>query len=289
MDFYTLLSNLLAGVLLGGVLALIALGLSVVLGVMRLINLAHGELLIGGAYVAPILTGMTGFDPMVCLILVGLIVALIAVPIQQIFLAPLSGYGEEAPMMTTFAFSLILQNLFLYIFSADTRSINSNYATAPLSLGGISVPLIYVIGFLISLAVILFIYFVVTGTAFGRDLRASAVDPIAAASVGVNVRRVHALTFALGAACAAIGGVMIGVIFSFTPSTGSIYLLTSFAIVVLGGMGNILGTLAAGIFLGLLQSIGAIILGDGYRDLVGLVMFLMVLAFKPTGWSLKRA
>ncbi|MCO5161821.1 MAG: branched-chain amino acid ABC transporter permease [Mesorhizobium sp.] len=283
MTFEIIASNLFSGLLLGGILALIALGLSIVLGVMRLINLAHGEILVGGAYLALLLGGATGLDPLLALPLVGLLVAIMALPMQRLLLAPLAGKGAEAPMMTTFAVSLILQNLFLAWFSADTKSIGETYSIAPFAFGGISVPLIYVLGFAVSVATILLVYLLVNRTAFGRDLRASALDPIAAAGVGVDVPRVHALTFALGAACAAMGGVLIGIVFSFTPSTGASYLLTSFAVVVLGGMGSILGTLVAGITLGLMQSIGALILGDGFRDLVGLALFLAVLAVRPGG------
>lgn len=283
MSFDLLASNIVSGVLLGGILALIALGLSITLGVMRLINLAHGEILVGGAYVALLLGLSTGMDPLVALPLVGVAVACIALPVQRYLLAPVADKGAEAPMMTSFAVSLILQNLFLAWFSADTRSIGQSYSTTPIPIAGLTVPLIYVIGFVISIAVIILVWLLVNRSAFGRDLRASALDSVAAASVGVDVRKVHALTFALGAGCAAMGGVLIGVAFSFTPTTGASYLLTSFAVVVLGGMGSILGTLAAGITLGLMQSIGALILGDGYRDLVGLVLFLAILAIRPDG------
>jgi branched-chain amino acid transport system permease protein len=186
-------------------------------------------------------------------------------------------------MMTTFGLAIVLENIFVLYFSADTRSIERDYATVPLALGPISVPLVYVIGFAISVCAILLVHLVISRTGFGRDLRASAVDPNAAAAVGVDVRRVHALTFALGAACAAAGGSLIGIIFSFTPASGANYLLTDFAIVVLGGMGNIFGTLIGGILLGVLQSLAGITLGDGYRDLVGLVLFLAVLAARPQG------
>ncbi len=127
------------------------------------------------------------------------------------------------------------------------------------------------------------VHLIISKTGFGRELRASSADPTAAAILGVDVRRVHAITFALSASCAAMGGVLIGTAFSFTPSAGATYLLISFAIVVLGGVGNILGTLIAGISMGVLQSVGAVILGDGYRDLVGLILFLIVLAFRPNG------
>jgi len=189
----------------------------------------------------------------------------------------------EAPMITMFGVSVILQNLFLLAFRADTRAIDTPYAARALTFGPITVAEIYLIGFVVSVAVVLLVHLLVSRTAFGRELRASSSDAVAAAAMGVDVRRVHALTFALGAACAAMGGVLLGTAFSFTPSSGGTYLLISFAVVVLGGIGNIFGTLVAGIVLGLLQSLGAVIFGDGYRDLVGLVLFLLALALRPQG------
>ena len=276
-------SSVASGFLLGGILALTALGLSIVLGVMRLVNLAHGELLVGGAYAGLFLLQLTGIDPLLGLVLVGAFIALLSVPVYRFLLAPLAGTGAEAPMMTTFGISIILQNVFILFFSADTRSIERNYATAALTIGPVTVALIYLIGFLISVVVIVLVHLLVSRTGFGRDLRASATDAGAAAAIGVDVRRVHLLTFALGAACAAIGGTLIGITFSFTPTIGAGYLLTDFAIVVLGGLGNIFGTLVGGITLGVLESFGAVVLGDGYRELIGLLVFLIALALRPQG------
>jgi len=276
-------NSMTSGFLLGGILALTALGLSIVLGVMRLVNLAHGVFLIAGAYAGFFLLQATGVDPIVALLPIGLMIGVLAMPIQRFMLEPLSRYGLEAPMMTTFGLAIVVENLFVMYFSADTRSIERDYATIPLKIGPVSVPLVYVIGFIISVAAVLAVHYLVSRTSFGRDLRASAADPVAAAAVGVDVRRVHSLTFALGAACAAMGGTLIGIIFSFTPASGANYLLTDFAIVVLGGMGNILGTLIGGILLGVLQSLAGVTLGDGYRDVVGLVLFLAVLAVRPQG------
>ncbi len=278
-----IVTSVASGFLLGGILALTALGLSIVLGVMRLVNLAHGVFLIAGAYAGFFLLQITGIDPLLALVPIGFAVALLAMPIQRFMLEPLSKYGLEAPMMTTFGLAIVIENLFVLYFSADTRSIERNYAAVPLQIGPISVPLIYVIGFFISAFAIVAVHYLVSSTSFGRDLRASAADPGAAEAVGVDVRLVHSLTFALGAACAAIGGTLIGIIFSFTPASGANYLLTDFAIVVLGGMGNILGTLIGGILLGVLQSLAGVTLGDGYRDLVGLVLFLAMLAVRPQG------
>lgn len=276
-------SSLIVGVLLGGMFSLTAVGLSLVLGVLRLVNLAHGEFLVVGAYAGFYLLSVAGIDPLLGLPVIAAGLALAAAPLYRYLIAPLAGRGAEAPMMTMFGVSIVLQNLFLLVFHADTRSIETSYSTAALSLGTVSVGRIYVIGFVISVTAVALIHLLVTRTEFGRDLRASSEDPTAAAIVGVNVRRVHMLTFALGAACAGAGGTLSGLAFSFTPSSGASYLLNSFAVVVLGGLGSVLGTLVAGITIGVVQSLGGVLLGDGYRDAVALVLFLVVLTVRPPG------
>jgi branched-chain amino acid transport system permease protein len=283
MDLLGLADNLISGVLLGGILALAALGLSIALGVMRLVNLAHGEILVGGAYLGFYVLSITGLDPLLALPLIGLLMALLVYPLHRLLLAPLQTQGPEAPMMTMFGVSIMLQNAMLLLFSADTRSIDRPYAARPLQIGAFSVPLIYVLGFAISVVLILAVHLLITRTRFGREMRASAADPRAAAVHGVDVRRIHALSFALGAACAAMGGTLIGIAFSFSPTSGASYLLSGFAIVVLGGLGNIFATLVAGVALGVLQSLGGVVFGDGYRELVGLALFLVVLAARPQG------
>ena len=283
MDLSVILSSLVSGVLLGGISALAALGLSLVLGVLRLVNLAHGDFLTLGAYGAFYLLALTGLDPLLGLPVVALAVAAIAAPLYRLLLRPLAGRGAEAPMMTMFGVSIVVQNALLYGASADTRSIETGYASSALTLGPLTVPLVYVIGFVIALIAIGAVHLLLSRSAFGRDLRASAQDPTAAATVGVPVARVQLLTFVLGAMCAGAGGTMTGLAFSFTPSSGASYLLNSFAVVVLGGLGSVTGTLVAGITIGVLQSLGGITLGDGYRDLVALALFLIVLVIRPQG------
>lgn len=139
-----------------------------------------------------------------------------------------------------------------------------------------------------SLVVTAAVYLLMTRTGFGRRLRASAEDPVAAAIVGVSVARVHGLTYALGAGLAAMGGILIALCFSFTPTSGTEYLLVWFTIVVLGGLGSVFGTFAGGVTLGVIQSIGAVTLGDGYRTFVGLVLFLVLLAVRPQGLFQRR-
>ena len=146
-----------------------------------------------------------------------------------------------------------------------------------------SVPEIYLISFAAALVIFGAVHLLMQHSAFGRQVRASAEYPVAAAVVGVRVRRVHALTFALAAGCAAIGGVLAGIAFSFDATTGTSYLLTGFAVVVLGGLGSVAGTLGGGIVLGVVESVGAAIFGDGYLDFIGLMVFLVILALRPQG------
>jgi branched-chain amino acid transport system permease protein len=278
-----LLNSLASGVLLGAMLALTALGLSIVLGVMRLVNLAHGEWLLFGAYLGYYLLRLTGLDPLLCLPLIVIVAAAAMYPLERLLVAPLLNKGMEAGMMTMFGLSIIAQNLFLLFFSADTRAIDLPYAATALHLGPLTLSSSYVIGCGVSLCAMALVYWLTEKTAFGRELRASSADAVIAQVHGIDVRRVRSLAFALGAGCAALSGVLIGTAFSFTPASGASYLLTAFTVVILGGLGSVRGTLLGGITLGVLQSLGAMILGDGYRDLVGLLLFIAVLTLRPMG------
>ncbi len=271
------------GILLGGLFAITALGLSFMLGVMRLVNLWHGELIMLAAYLGWLLFTRTGLDPLLGILLVAPLMFGLGYLVQGSLLTPLMRRGPEGPLLTTFGLSVIAQNAFILLFSGDTRTITPTYATSSLAIGGMQVPLIYVIGFAISLVVTAGAFYLLERTSLGRDIRASTEDATAAAMNGVNVSRVYALTYALGAACAGIGGVIAGVAFPFTPTSGISYLLNGFAVVVLGGLGSVPGTLLGGLAIGLVESLGGAVFGDGYRDFIGLVVFLIFLALRPQG------
>jgi branched-chain amino acid transport system permease protein len=276
---------LVTGLLLGGLFTVTALGLSLVFGVMRLINLVHGELLVFGAYAAFELSKHGGLDPLVSLTLIVPGMFVLAYPLERILLGPLIPKGVEPPLMTTFGLSIIAVNVYTLVFSADTQSLNASYATDSFSLAGIDVPVIYAIsfGFALALTAATALFFQRTG--YGREIRAAAEDAEAAEVLGVNVPRAHGITYGLGAAIAGVGGVLVGLAFSFNPTTGSTYLLTGFAVVVLGGLGSLKGTLVGGLLLGVAESVGASFpqVGDGYRDFIGFAVFLVVLAIRPHG------
>lgn len=282
---HAFVTALVTGFLLGGLFTVTALGLSLVFGVMRLINLVHGELLVLGAYLALELSRHYGIDPLLGLLIIVPAVFAVAYPTERILLGPLVSKGAEAPLMTTFGLSIIAVNVFILVFGGDTQSLQASYATASAQVAGIDVPVIYVISFVFAIVLTGATHVFLRGTITGRKIRAAAEDPEAAEVMGVNVARVYGLTFGIGAAFAAIGGVLVGLAFSFTPTTGTSYLLTGFAVVVLGGLGSLNGTLVGGLLLGVAESVGASFpqVGDGYRDFIGFVVFLLVLAIRPQG------
>jgi branched-chain amino acid transport system permease protein len=278
-----LLSALIIGVLLGGIFAITALGLSLVFGVMRLVNLVHGELLVLGAYIALELTRTTGIDPLATIVIVAPLMFLLAAPLHRLLLEPLMSKGPEPAMLTAFALSVIGQSAFILRWSGDTQSLQASYATASLSVGSVRIPAMYLISFAIALLLCGGVHLLLQRTGFGREIRASSENSVAAAGLGVNVTRVRMFVYGLAAACAAVGGVLVGLTFDFTPTTGTTYLLTGFAVVVLGGLGSVKGTLLGGILIGVIESVGAAFFGDGYRDLIGFLAFLIVLSLRPQG------
>ena len=282
-DLQELLQATATGLLVGGLFSLTALGLSLVLGVMRLVNLVHGELVIIGSYLSYVLLARFGLDPLMALPLVAVLAGGLAYPIQRVLLQPLARRGEETAMLTSFALSVIVQNLLILWLTGDTRSVDRSYTRATLDLGPVTVPAIYLIAFAIAVAVSAAAHLLVTRTAFGRRLRAGSEDAEAAAVVGVHVPRLHARTYALAGAIAGLSGALAGMAFAFTPTSGGEYLLTGFAVVVLGGLGSVVGTAVGGLVLGIAEACGALLFGDGYRLLVGLTVFLVFLAIRPRG------
>jgi branched-chain amino acid transport system permease protein len=277
MDF----GVVLAGLLTGGLYATIGLGLSLVFGVMRLVNLAHGEMIVVGAYAASLVVTWLGVDPFLSLLLVVPVVAVLAYPVQRYLLTGLLRRGLEPPLVATFGLSLVISAALTAIAGGDPRKLPSTYSAAGMNLFGQQVRVIDVVGLGIGVVLTVLIYLVMRHTRWGAALRAASTDPATAGTMGINVNAVYAFTFAASAGVAAIGGVFIGTAYSFTPTSGMGYILIGFTVVVLGGTGNTFGTLVGGLVLGLVQSIGGAVLGGQYRDFVIYAFFIVVLAAKP--------
>jgi branched-chain amino acid transport system permease protein len=277
------LETLAAGILTGGLYALIGLGISLVFGVLGMMNLAHGEFVIGGAYLASLLVIGAGWDPLAVLPLAMIAVALIAYPLQRYLLTPLLRASKTAPLVATFGLLLLAEALFQAAFGSHPKSLPAPYAAAGVGLFGIRVQAIYVIAFALTIVLCAGTHLLLTRSRAGTAVRAAAADPETAAILGINVGRVYAMTLAGAAALAAAGGVMTGVAQSFTPTSGLPLLLTGFAVMALAGIGTVGGVLLAGVTLGVLQSVAVALFGGGWSDVVVYLAFFLVLAIRPQG------
>ncbi|RFA12097.1 hypothetical protein B7R22_16820 [Subtercola boreus] len=275
------MSVIISGLLSGGLYATIGLGLALVFGVMRLVNLAHGEFIVLGAYAASLFITWLGVDPFVSLIIVVPLMALVTYPLQRFLLTGLLRKGLESPLVATFGLSLVITAVLTALFGGDARSLNAPYASAGIDLLGTRVRVIDVVGLLIGVVLVVGTHLLMSRSRWGAALRAASADPITAGTMGINVNVVYALTFAASAAIAAVGGVLVGVAYSFSPTAGSNYMLIGFTVVVLGGTGSVLGVLWGGLALGVVQSVGSAVFGGQYRDFVIYAAFIIILALKP--------
>jgi branched-chain amino acid transport system permease protein len=271
------------GLLLGGLYATAALGLSLVFGTMRLVNLAHGQFLVVGAYLTSILVSIIGGDPLLLAIPVALVVGLLAYPIQRYIFTPVMAQGEEAPITAAFGVGLAIQTILILVFSSDPKSLTAPYATAQLNLFGIPINVSLLIATAIGIAIVIILTFVLKRTPFGRQVRAASLDAEAAGLVGIDVKKTYARVMAISAATASIGGVLVAMSFAIAPSSGTGWLLRAFTVVVIGGLGSLPGTIYGGLIVGLVESIGAVTIGPQYRDLVVFGVLVIILIVRPNG------
>ncbi len=275
---------ILQGVLVGGLYAMFAAGLSLIFGVMRLVNIAHGDLIVLAAYVALMVTQTLGVDPLTSLFLVVPIMALIGYGLQRGLLNRTLGDDILPPLLVTFGLSIIIQNGLLELFTADSRKLQAGpieIMTYQIS-SGIWVGLLPLIQFLVAVAVIAGLQELFYRTALGRAFRATSDDQSVAQLMGLDTRHVFAMAMALSLAVVAIAGVFLAVRANFDPAIGPARLIFGFEAVIIGGLGNMWGTLIGGIVLGVSQAIGAQI-DPGWQLLAGHIVFLAILAVRPQG------
>jgi branched-chain amino acid transport system permease protein len=278
------LNIILQGVLVGGLYAMFAAGLSLIFGVMRLVNIAHGDLIVLAAYVALVVTTGLGIDPLLSLLVVVPLMALIGYALQRGILNQTLGPDLLPPLLVTFGLSVIIQNGLLELFTADSRKLQAGpIEVASINLGGgLAVGTLPLIQFIVAIAVIASLQLIFYRTALGRAFRATSDDPAVAQLVGLDNRHVFALAMALSLAVVAIAGVFLAVRANFDPAIGPARLIFGFEAVIMGGLGSMWGTLAGGIILGVAQAIGAQI-DPGWQLLAGHIAFLVVLAIRPEG------
>ena len=271
------------GTLLGGLYALFAAGLSLIFGVMRLVNIAHGDLIVLSAYLGLSTTILLGVHPFVALIIVMPLMAAIGYVLQRGLLNQTLGPDILPPLLVTFGLSVILQNALLEGYSADPQKLQGGaIETASLSVGGLAIGVLPLLTFAVAVAVIAGLQWVFYRTGLGRGFRAVSDNQDIAQLMGLNKAHVFGLAMALALAVTAIAGILLGVRTSFDPSNGGGRLIFGFEAVIIGGLGNLWGTLVGGVILGVAQTIGAKI-DPGWQLLAGHIAFLLVLAVRPNG------
>jgi branched-chain amino acid transport system permease protein len=282
-----LAQQLVLGLLIGGLYGLAAAGLSLVFGVMKVLNVAHGELIMLGGYGAFWLVTLFGLDPFVSL---GLVIPG-ALLLGVVLYAGLFGFVVRADeetrvknsLLIGFGLALALHALAVRLWTADERSVPTPYGGAVFTVAGLSIPAVRLLSLLLAFALILALEQLLTRWRWGKAIRATAEDWQAALLAGIDVRRAYLLAFALGTALAGAAGTLVTVAYSVSPSIGLEWTLKALIVVVLAGLGSVLGTFVGGLVLGMAEAASAAAFGGPYREVIGLVIFVVVLVLRPRG------
>jgi len=283
-----ILQSVVSGLLVGGMYGLVALGLALAFGVLKVLNVAHGELLMLGGYASFFAFTFWGIDPFLSMPLV--FIAMFAFGV--ILYLTLFRYVTRTEIHTriknslliSFGLVLVLQSMAVRFFTADERTISTAYSSDALTIGLVRVPVVRLAGLAVAVMAAVFLEWLLSSTRFGRALRATSEDWTRAALTGVDVRRIYLVAFAISAALAAVAGSLISLGYSVSPNIGLGWTLKALIVVVLAGLGSMRGIIVAGLFLGLMESLAAVWLGGQYREVAALVLFLVVLSFRPHGF-----
>ena len=277
------IDSLIQGILLGGLYALFAAGLSLVFGIMRLVNLAHGDLIVFSAYITLAFVSLLGLHPFVAAFVAAPVMFGIGWLLQRLVLNRVLGPDILPPLLVTFGLSIVLQNALLETWSADSRRLSVGaLETASLSLGPISVGVLPVMTFVTAILVIVVLNQISFKTELGRAFRATSDDPVTAQLMGIRPNSIFATAMGLAMVIAVIAALYLGIRANFDPSIGPARLIYAFEAVIIGGLGSLWGTLLGGIIIGVAQTIGATI-NPEWQILAGHIAFLVVLSIKPRG------
>ncbi len=277
------LQSLISGILVGGVYALIGIGLTIIFGVMRVINFAHGDLLMLGMYATYFLFTLLHIDPFVSIVITMPLMFLFGAFLQKAFINRALDALPQNQILLTIGMGLVMSNSVMLAFTSDYRILTTTYSSGSVEIHGISVSTPLVVSFVVTVFITAALYWFLYRTDRGQAIRATAQDREAAQLMGINVRRMSIVAFGLGTALAAAAGALIAPTYYIFPQVGSVFTLKAFVITVLGGMGSIVGATLGGVLIGVAESVGGVYLGSGWKDVIVFVLFLLVLLFKPSG------
>jgi branched-chain amino acid transport system permease protein len=277
------LTAVLNGLLTGSVYALIALGLTLVYGVLHIINFAHGALLTAAMFAVLVVHLALGIDPYVAILFLTPLFYALGYLLQRFVIGPASHGSDTNLLLVTLGLSIVIENALLAVFRSDTRSIDVPYAFSSVDVGFTLLSVPRLVAFAVALAVALVLGALLTMTDVGKSIRAVAKEKLGAALVGIDVNHVYAVTFGLGTACLAVAACLLMPTFYVTPRVGNAFVLVAFTIVVLGGMGSILGALLGGLIIGVVESLCGLYLGESLGQIGIFLIFILVLLVRPTG------
>ena len=278
-----LITAILNGLLTGAVYALVALGLTLIYGVLHIINFAHGALLSMALFGAFFAYRLLGLDPYLAALFLAPVLFAFGYALQRFIIGPASHGDDRNILLVTLGVSVVIENVLLYAFRADTRTIDVPYAFQTLDLGFTFLPIPRVIGFGAVLAVAVALWALMTWTDLGKAIRAVAKEKLGAELAGIDVSHVYAVTFGLGTACVAIAACLLIPTYYVNPTVGEAFVLIAFTIVVLGGMGSVPGALIGGLLIGVVESLSGLFLGESLGQIGIFLIFIMVLLVRPTG------
>ncbi len=279
----TFFQSLISGVLVGGVYALIGIGLTIIFGVMRVINFAHGDLLMLGMYLTWFVFMKLGLDPYASLVITMPLLFLWGAILQKVVINRVLGALPQNQILLTIGLGLIMSNTVMLIFTSDYQILTTSYSSSSFSLAGISISLPLLYSFLVTAAITGALFWFLQTTDTGQAIRATAQDRDAAQLMGINVKRMSVLAFGLGTALAGTAGALLAPSYYIFPQVGGPFTLKAFVVVVLGGMGSVVGATLGGILIGVTESLSAVYVASGLKELVVYVLFLLILLFRPAG------
>lgn len=271
------------GLLTGAVYALIALGLTLVYGVLHIVNFAHGALLTAAMFAAYFAYRVLGIDPYLAVVPLAPAFFGIGYALQRFVIGPASHGDDRNMLLVTLGLAVIIENALLFVFRADTRTLDLPYAVGGLDLGFAFLPWPRLIGFGTVFAVALALWVMMSATDTGRAIRAVAKEKLGAELAGIDVAHIYAVTFGLGTACVAIAACLLIPSYYVNPSAGNAFVLVAFTIVVLGGMGSVPGALIGGLVIGVVESLSSLFLGESLGQIGIFLLFIAVLLVRPSG------
>ena len=281
-----ILQSLIYGLLIGGLYAIIGIGMTLIMGVLNIINLAHGQIMMVAMYLTWIMWQYAGLDPYLSIFITIPVVYFIGKGISRYLLYPLikkESILPENQVLMTVGIGMVLVELARSTFSSDYRSVRTSYTDEAWHIGNISLSVPLVIAFGIAIILTIGLFILLTKTDLGRSIRATAQDRDAATLMGISAKKITILTYGLGSGLVAAAGTLLLPVYYLFPDVGPIFTVKAFVITILGGLGSPIGAIAGGLVLGIAETFGATYLSMGYRDAVGLVIFLLVLVFLPGG------